>query len=122
MGSEMCIRDRLETVQKQAMKIIFGWDIDYDKLVQDGTIETLSKRRDDNVIKFALKATQSPRFGPAWFKETPITDREVRESTRLKYVEKFSRTERGRNNPIDYMTRMLNEHLSKNVNNNVPNN
>ena len=107
------ISDRLESVQKQAMKIIYGHNIDYAGLVDNSVIEPLNKRRIDNAVRFALKAAASPRFGPVWFKEHQDSEREVRATTRAKYVEKFCRTERSRNNPLNYLTRLLNEHLSK---------
>ena len=101
---------KLESVQRQAMKIVFGWQVNYEELLGNGTIETLEKRRQDNALKFALKASNSARFGRTWFTETPITEREVRNTTRKKYIEKFTRTERGRSNPLSYLTRRLNEH------------
>ena len=104
------ISHKLESVQRQAMKVIYGWDVDYGALLENGTIETLKSRRIDAIKKFALKAEASSRFGSNWFKFTPSTDRTVRDSTRNKYVEQTCRTERGRNNPLNLMTRILNEH------------
>ena len=40
-------------------------------------------------------------------------DRAVRATTRNKYVERFSRTERMRNNPVVAMTRALNRHYAE---------
>ena len=103
------VAEKLESVQKQAMKVIYGWNCNYGKLVEDGRISSLSSRREEAMLKFANKVAKSPRFGPIWFKETTVQDREVRPSTRNKYVERLCRTERGRNNPIVAMTRILNE-------------
>ena len=104
------LSDKLEAVQKQAIKIIFGWDIDYQSFIDNGSIESLKTRRQEAVLRFALKAEASPRFGEAWFQKTPVLERDVRQSTRNKYVERHYRTERGRSNPIGVMTRLLNEH------------
>ena len=104
------LSEKLEAIQRQAIRIIYGYDVDYGKIVEDGEIETLKKRREDNVLKFALKAEESARFGQAWFRETPPGDREVRQTTRNRYLERQCSTERGRNNPIQVMTRRLNEH------------
>ena len=104
------VSDKLESVQRQAMKIIYGWDINYQKLVEDGVIEHLKDRRREAVLRFALKAVQSERFGPSWFKLNPETDINLRPGTRNRYLERRCRTERGRNNPINVMTRLLNEH------------
>ena len=61
--------EKLESVERQAFKIIYGWDVDYQKLVDNGKIETLKKRRKDAVLHFAFKAESSARFGSTWFKE-----------------------------------------------------
>ena len=55
--------DRLESVQKQAIKIIHGWDINYEEMLREGTIQSLKQRRDEATLKFALRASQSARFG-----------------------------------------------------------
>ena len=106
------ISDKLETVQRPAMKIIFGYNVDFGKLVEEGKIETLKKRREYNSLKFALKAANSGRFGKLWFEENS-NDRVVRPTTREKFKMKHWRTERGRNNPVSHMTKLLNEHFSK---------
>ena len=46
---------KLESVQKNAMQIIYGWTVDYGKLLEDGVVESLEERRIDAVKKFALK-------------------------------------------------------------------
>ena len=57
------IPDSLESVQKQALKIILGRNINYRKLVDVGTIETLKSRRESAMFKFTIKAANSGRFG-----------------------------------------------------------
>ena len=107
------LANRLESVQRQAMKIIFGWAIDYNNLIETGVIQSLEQRRIENALKFAIKAANSSRFGNKWFHKTPETDITVRPSTRKKYVERFYRTERGKSNPLNFLTKLLNEHESK---------
>ena len=102
------LSDRLVRVQKQAVKIIFGYGVDYNGMVESGEIETLEQRRKNSCIKFAQKAAASARFGPKWFPENGTT-REARTTTRRQYMEGQCRTERSRNNPIQYMIRRLNE-------------
>ena len=109
------ISNKLEQVQRQAFKIIYGWDVDYDSMVQNGSAETLKERRITAFNTFATKAAASPRFGPAWFKYANNSRREVRPLTRDKYIETRSRTERGRNNPITAMTRYLNDEHRKSL-------
>ena len=106
------LSDKLESVQRQAMKIIFGRDVDYNSLVEDEIIEPLYKRREDSILKFAIKASNTTRFGTRWFTRVPNIPTELRPGIRKTFVEKHYWTERGRNNPLGYMTRKLNEHMS----------
>ena len=103
--------DKLERVQRQAMKIIFGHHCSYSALIDDGVVQILESRRIKNCLSFAIKAAASDRFGKKWF---PVNGngREVRTSTRRKYIERQHRTERSRNNPIQSMIRQLNEQES----------
>ena len=105
------LSDKLEAFQKQAMKIVYNYDVDYNQLVDDGKIESLHQRRVDACLKFANKASRSPRYG-GWFKQNPETMRNARPTTRKKYFEPLCKTERMRNNPLNYMTRLLNEQES----------
>ena len=72
--------DKLERVQRQAMKIIFGHHCSYTALVDDGVVETLESRCVKNCLSFAIRAAASERFGRKWF---PINGngREVRTTT-----------------------------------------
>ena len=101
------ISDKLEAVQKLALSIIFA-NKSYKKLITDGTVELLSDRREKAVKDFAIKASMSDRFQKSWFPMANQTDRIVRISTREKYVPTLCRTERMRNNPVQYMIRQLN--------------
>ena len=106
------LSERLEGTQRQAMRIIYGWGRDIRQTMENKGVELLSERREEIVLKFALKNESNPRFGKKWFKKTEDTGREVRNGTRGKYFEQFCRTERLRKKPINYMTRRLNEHYS----------
>ena len=86
--------DKLERAQRQALRIIFGPGADVGKLVQEGRIETLKTRRDKKCLDFALNTLASSRFGKRWFQLNEIEGRNVRGSTRKKYVEKFTCNER----------------------------
>ena len=107
--------DKLELMQKRAIKIIYGYNIAYDELLVIKNIETLEARRISSSLKFALKNKDTERF-KKWF---PLahTERVVRNTTHRKYLEKQARTERTRNNPIQSMIRLLNknEHEEANV-------
>ena len=132
MGSEMCIRDRfntviratleyaaptyhpmltgelrdkIESIQKRACRIIFGWNCNYDKLVQEEKVELLETRRERLTVNFAKKCTTNERFKD-WFVEKSSCDYDLRRE--LRYEETFARTERMKKSPIFYMRRALN--------------
>ena len=54
--------DRLESLQRKALRIIYGFDKDYNTLMEVAGVETLKKRRDDASLKFATKLVNSDRF------------------------------------------------------------
>ena len=101
------LSDRLESVQRQAWKIIFGWNTDLDTLISIGRVETLESRRVANCLKFAMNNKDTERFDH-WFPRAP-NNRTVRETTRRIYHERPCRTERTKRNPIQFMIRLLNE-------------
>ena len=50
------ISNKLESVQKQqALKIIFGWTVNYENLISNGTIQTLKECRKRSGIKICTK-------------------------------------------------------------------
>ena len=95
-----------------AYRIIYGTSVKYSQKIESGEIELLSERREAATLVFANKAVKSDRFSK-WFKQTPVTSREVRSTTRNLYVEAKCKTERMRANPVQYMTRKLNEEHRK---------
>ena len=46
--------DRLEAIQKQALRIIYGQGMDYEEMVMEGTVDLLSDRREKKIEEFAL--------------------------------------------------------------------
>ena len=101
------ISDQLESVQKMAMKIIYGSDVDYGSMVENGTIQLLSERREEAVLQFTLR-NEGNTYGQRWFPIANTTHRDIRATTHRKYREEKARTERMRSNPIQYMIRKLN--------------
>ena len=103
------LSNKLESIQRQALRIIYGYNLNYERLLEDGRVETLSSRREKDALQFALKNCNNPRFS-RWF---PVNNnaRDARSSTRRFYLERQCRTDRTRNNPIQFMIRMLNRHL-----------
>ena len=100
--------NKLEQVQRQALKIIYGNGTDIASLLENGTVETLERRREIACIKFARKTSASARFGSKWFPRNMV-EREARQGTRRTFMERKCKTERARNNPLQYMRRKLNE-------------
>ena len=104
------LAEKLEAMQRHAVRIICGFDGDVRNKMEDIGMSTLRERREEAVLKFAIKNERNPRYGGRWFQETQQRERSVRASTWSKYVEQRCRTGRMQNNPINYMTKMLNEH------------
>ena len=105
--------DRLEQIQRQALHIIYGWDIDIPTLIEAKGISTLEERREKAILSFALKNEHKEKFGKRWFKPAPQTNMQIRSTTREKYKLPFCRTDRLANNPIIYMTRVLNKYYQE---------
>ena len=80
------LADQLERIQRQAIRIIYGWNIDTDTLMQVKDIDTLEKRREKAILGFALNNKNSEKNGKKWFKETKNCERAVRNTTREKYI------------------------------------
>ena len=104
--------DKLEQVQRQAMKIVYGWGVDYQGLLDTGIIKTLKQRRTEACLRFANRALFNPRFGNRWFPLNEV-DRDARTTTRRTYKEDKYRTERSKNNPLQHMLRLLNTQSSR---------
>ena len=110
------LSNKLENIQRQAMHIIFGWDRDITSIMAIKNIETLEERREKTMLNFALKNEHKERYGKRWFNPAIETDRAVRQKTRDKYRIPRCRTERMLNNPVTYMTKLLNKHYRSQAN------
>ena len=54
--------EALERAQKQAMKVIYGVELDYGMLLENGVLEGMEERREKNCLKFAFKARARTRI------------------------------------------------------------
>ena len=97
--------NEIEKVQMRACKIIFGWESDYQKLLEDETLESLEDRRKKITLKFAQKTEKNERFSD-WFPRNEPS-RNLRNNP--KFIEKFARTDRLKKVHFFYMRRALNE-------------
>ena len=102
------LRDKIESAQKRASKLVFGWDSKYDEVIESGKMKTLNDRREELTANFARKAAGSERFG-GWFTEKVYDGINLRDTTKKRYEEIHARTQRLRKSPVFYMTRILNE-------------
>ena len=98
------MRDQIESVQKRASKMIFGWHTHYDEIINSGKMQTLDRRREDLTRRFAEKTSKNARFGH-WFREK---DNNVNLRVKKRFVEDYARTERMKKSPVLYMQRLLN--------------
>ena len=62
---------RLESLQKRALKIVFGVDTSYAEALALSNITSLENRRLDLTRKFAVTTQLNPRFSDGWFPQKP---------------------------------------------------
>ena len=97
----------LERLQKHALNVIVGRYGSYTEACEKYGIEKLSDRRANIIEKFALKATQSDRFGNRWF---PLKSRHGYEARcEREFFQNKPRTERMQKGPLYSMTDILND-------------
>ena len=99
--------EMLERLQRQTLKLIFGFNIPYADLIEKNDITTLSQRRQELLDKFVVSNLDNEKFTGQWF---PLKE-EHHYPTRheKKYVEKPTRTCRLRNSPLYTMRRRANQ-------------
>ena len=75
---------KLETIQRQALRIIYGWNCNLEEIMAAKNIETLETRREKAVLSFALKNEHVGKYGKRWFKEEEGVSYDLR-NQRYKY-------------------------------------
>ena len=104
----------LERIQRTALAIIRGEKhTTYQEALDHFGMTKLVVRREALCLKFAVKAYINPKFSK-WF--APNTSEVNTRSIKLPLKEIRFRTRRFKNSPLPYLTRLLNMHLSKNIN------
>ena len=99
----------LERQQTLALRNIFGPNLSAAKMRDRAKVELLSKRRECSVKKFAHKNINNPR-SQSWFRERHTSAYPRRASVCYPtYQEETARTDRHRNNPMNYLVRKANE-------------
>jgi hypothetical protein len=96
---------QLENMQKKSLKMIFGWDLQYEDLLVAAGLESLKTRREKRVVRFARKCEKNERFFKLWL-EPNVTEVNTRHPN--KYKEAKAKTMREDRNPVNYLTKVLN--------------
>jgi len=102
------LSNRLERVQKQALRIMFGFDTPYEEMCNLADTITLHARRTKLVHDFAHSLIGS-RFEEMWLPRIRNTLYDLR--TTLKFKEFHARTSRLYDSPLYYFRRLLNQPL-----------
>ena len=79
------LAEKLEILQRRALKIIFGWNQDIDIIMAAKNIETLEDRREAAVLKFALRNEHVEKYGRKWFVKNVEIGIGLRPNTRNVY-------------------------------------
>ena len=98
---------RLESAQKLVLRIIHGYDISYNELLEKSDCERLKDRRLRLIDKFLSKAVENDRFSAKWFPKRTFVHFDLRQERF--YEEKYARTSRLYNSPLYFFRRRLNE-------------
>ena len=100
---------KLESLQRQALKIVYGTEICYKEALALANIKSLEDRRTELTLKFATSAQSNPRFSDGWFPKKNPSHYLTRQNR--PFFEERVRTERMKKNPLTYMRRALNDNI-----------
>ena len=100
--------DRLEKIQRDVYKTIFGVHLSYRTILKENDLFLLASRCQEMFDNFARKASTTPRFSSRWFLTRIFTHHDLRKEKKINY-EGQSRTSRLYNSPLYSMRRRLNE-------------
>ena len=97
----------LERLQKRVLKIVYGFDLTYEELLNRSGLTTLNERRKTAFEKFTVKMASNSKFSGRWFPRWENEfDLNLREEK--KYIEFHARTQRLYNSQLYQMRRFLN--------------
>ena len=99
--------NEMEKIQKRCLKIIYGYEHDYETLLQLSGLEKLQERREKTFTKFAKKTSENTKY-MHWFPKNPIA-RTGRNT--LQYKEDKAIGNKLYNSPIYTMRRILNNSI-----------
>ena len=96
-------REKIQHVQKVALRLIYGWNNSYKKLLSLSNLSTLALIKEKLSPQFWKKAAKHPKF-KQWFKVTNPDQ----PSERAHYAPIFSRNKKLLKTPISYFIKLLN--------------
>ena len=99
--------EKLERLQRNILKVIYGFKMSYREALEVSSLERLSARRQRFFDKFMKKAAENPRIRDRWFPLRTFIHPNLRRE--LIYEEKFAKTERLYKSPLYAGRRRLNE-------------
>ena len=97
-------------MQRQVIKLAFGWQVPYSEICKRYGITTLKQRRIDIIDRFVAKAVNNERFRDTWFPLREQGGPEVRDKRIFR--ETCARTSRYYNSPLAYMRWRANDLLT----------
>ena len=98
----------IERQQTYSLRHTYGAGLSARKMLDRSGLPTLRKRREDMTLKFANKCITNPRCAGR-FERREESRYSIRSNTVYdKFKERPARTDRHRNGPLNYMTRLLN--------------
>ena len=98
--------EELERMQRQSLKVIYGFTKSYANALKDSGVKTMKERRDEAFKTFAKKTSEHPDHA-GWF--PTIQDRPYKLRKEPKYIEEHAATDRLYRSPLFAMRRYLNE-------------
>ena len=100
--------ESLEKQQRRALRIIYGFDLSNQELLEKAKIRTMKERRIEAFEKFTVKLSNSSRFS-SLFPENNVRAGNMELRHTKNYIEEFARTDRLYHSPVYAMRRYLNE-------------
>lgn len=98
--------DEIERMQKQVVKLAYGYEKSYATICTERNISTLKQRREERVDRFAQKSLKNPRFAPTWYPDRAYEGPNIRSLRRIQ--EARARTTRFFNSPLANLRRRAN--------------
>ena len=100
--------NELEGIQKQSLKVIYGFDLNYEELLEKSGLPMLKERRAKAFERFAFKTAKNEKYSH-WF---PLKDNIRQTRSTAVYKEEKAVGNRLFNSPIFAMRRILNNSSS----------